>query len=156
LLEVALTHYQDFLDSRADDPGSRAELAMEESRVRRILGSLKEDLKALQAAHLWGHLSDPQVQRELRLSRAQCDRIRQLSDGWRRQMFRPGKTAEERRAALLATAREQEQTLGTTLQPWQQKRLRQMTIQFQGPMAFRDPEVIEALKLTQEQREQLC
>jgi hypothetical protein len=55
----------------------------------------------------------------------------------------------------LEQARANEAEVNAILTPAQRVRLRQIALQSEGPAAFREPEVVEALRLTPGQRERI-
>ena len=109
-------------------------------------------------------LQNEGVQKELKMDKEQVTRarealqkvqekhrddfaqLRDLSPEERREKLQElnRKVSEEARAALKEI-----------LKPEQAKRLRQIELQQQGPMAFNDPEVQSTLKLTDEQKEKV-
>jgi hypothetical protein len=156
LLEAALTYYQEFIEQRRGDPDAQGELEATSDRVRKILG----DLAVLQGAGQLLLLNDAAVLDDLRLSGEQRE---QLADLLQRMEEQRGErfgrfhrlSPEERRDRFLELARSNEAAVAKILSPEQLGRLRQIALQFQGPMAFREPEVAAALKLTAKQREQM-
>lgn len=149
LLETALVWYQDFMDQHQDDP----ELPKVGAKVQQIL----EQLSTEQGAFRGGLLNDPNVQKDLALSDAQLRATAQLRDQWHAladRSFRGFRqlSAEERHLRFLELARSMKQGLKDVLSASQLARLEQIDLQFQGLRAFHDPEIINALKLTTEQR----
>ncbi len=63
--------------------------------------------------------------------------------------------AAERVRLALEQARDNQAEIETILTTAQQHRLRQIALQAEGPGAFREPEVVDALRLTSEQRERI-
>jgi eukaryotic-like serine/threonine-protein kinase len=64
-------------------------------------------------------------------------------------------TPAERTRLALEQARDNEAEIDAILTPPQLVRLRQIALQSEGPTAFREPEVVEALGLTPSQRERI-
>jgi serine/threonine protein kinase len=156
LLESSLAYYQEFIEQRKDDPDAQAELAATRDRVKRIL----RDLAALQGAGQIFLLKDGGVLDDLHVSAEQRERLAELTgrlDDQRDEAFREFHRlgADERRKRFLEMARSNDAAVADILTPAQQRRLRQISLQSQGTMAFRDPEVSAALKLTSEQKDRL-
>jgi hypothetical protein len=171
MLEAALVYYQRFIEERKDDPTIGAELAESRRRVSVIL----EDLAALQnlfrvtsRAEL---LPQPSVRAALGLTASpEEDGTAAFVHGfWMRMMWGEdaGKMGPEKMLALLEMAPEErraltervageiEARLDSLLTPQQSNRLRQIARQVRGAEAFSDPDVVEALRLTREQRDQV-
>ena len=156
LLESSLAYYQEFIEQRKDDPDAQADLEATRDRVKRIL----RDLAALQGAGQIFLLKAQGVLDDLRVSAEQRERLAELTkrlDDQREDSFREFHRlgADERRRRFLEMAHSNDAAVADILTPEQQRRLRQISLQSQGTMAFRDPEVAAALKLTTEQKEKL-
>jgi hypothetical protein len=154
LLEAALEYYQEFIDLRANDPTAQAELAVTRDRVRTIL----TNLATLQGVGDLALLGEPGVHDDLKLSPERRQRVKEVARDLaeRRHDLFPGAvkvSAEERKRKLLDLARESEAAVAGVLSPAEVVRLRQIGLQCRGPMTFRDPDVVAALKLTAEQRD---
>jgi eukaryotic-like serine/threonine-protein kinase len=154
LLETALSYYQEFIDQRRDDPRTEAVLEATRDQVGKIIA----DLAVMKGS--WQHmlLGEPAVQRELRLSGEQRERIgRVLGDVGKCLSDRgfPRLTEQERSQALIDEVAAHEAAIADTLKPDQLHRLRQIALQIQGPAAFREKKVLAALKLTAEQQAQI-
>jgi hypothetical protein len=151
LLETVLLHYRQLEDDVQDDAVA-ADLAGAQERVRQILA----DLAVLQGSYRAMFLKHDAVLRELGVEPEQAERIRTAHkelDQARQALFRdPGLTLSQRRERQLTQARAAEQTVLGILTRSQRARLNQIALQFQGFLAFRDPEVIRKLRLTPEQR----
>jgi enterochelin esterase-like enzyme len=153
LLEKALDDYQHFIEQFHDDPAAQAELADAREKVKEILANLA----LLRGADRLFRLADPAVLDDLGLSggqRAKVAELRQGQDRKRWDAFRDfqRQTPEERERRFLALARAGETALAEILTGQQLGRLRQIDLQLRGLAAFRDPDVVAALKLTAEQR----
>ncbi|HZU34880.1 MAG TPA: hypothetical protein VFA18_03175, partial [Gemmataceae bacterium] len=152
LLETALVTYQDFLEGHRDDP----ELVAVESRVRGIL----EELSILQGAFRGGLLNEADVLADLKLSPAQRSKVQELSRlWWQRSLetfrgFR-GLTQAQRHERFVENARAQDAALKKVLSAAQLRRLKQIDLQVQGLRAFHDPDIVQGLKLTTQQRMQI-
>jgi serine/threonine protein kinase len=156
LLESSLAYYQEFIEQRQDDPDAQAELQATRDRVKRIL----RDLAALQGAGQIFLLKDNGVLDDLKADADQRERLAELTkrlDDQRAESFREFHKlgADERKKRFLGMARDNDAAVADILTKQQQRRLRQISLQSQGTMAFRDAEVAAALKLTSEQKEKL-
>jgi hypothetical protein len=156
LLETALGYYQEFIGQREAQPDAQAELAATRDRVKKILA----DLALLKADRQNDMLRDPAVLADLQLSEDQRTRLGvmlELMDQKRRSLPRGPREAftSEHRQLMLAMARENEASLQSILTVIQLKRLPQISIQRQGPRALHDPDVVNALKLTADQRKSM-
>jgi hypothetical protein len=153
LLESAVVYYQKFIDQRRDVPAAQEELREEKARVEKLLA----DLAVLQGDRLLRLLSHPAVLDDLELTGQQRTRVLELLDriAKRRMESFPNfgrLSPEDRQQRFLALARENDAEVRQLLSEKQRRRLRQIALQAQGPMAFRDPDVVAALKLTPEQK----
>ncbi len=156
LLEAALSYYQGFIAERSNDPKAQAELARERERVTQLVA----DLAALQGAPLEALISDPAVQEELKLKDAERAALNEQLQRWtalRQQMSRDlrGQSSEQRRKKFAAQARAEEAYFSSVLTEKQMRRLRQISLQMRGLLAFHDQDIVEALQLTAEQRAQI-
>ncbi|MBX9790137.1 MAG: protein kinase [Pirellulales bacterium] len=156
MLETALAYYQSFLEQREDDPTIRAELAATSTRVARMV----DELALIEAFAPLMLLSEEAVQEELGLSDEQIAKIEaafsaldSAIDEAENDLDESADTSEFSGQAQLAGARD---TIVAQLEPQQKSRLDQLALQQRGPFAFRDPAVVKALQLTDEQREQIA
>jgi serine/threonine protein kinase len=157
LIGSALAYYREFIRERGSDPGAQAELRETTGRVEAILA----DLAVLRAAGELYVLIQPPALDDLRLDAGQRAKVADLSAragkrwmetfGDRRRLVPPA----ERVRLALEQARSNEAEVEAILLPWQRIRLRQLALQSEGPGAFREPEVVEALGLTREERERI-
>ena len=161
MLEASLAYYQSFLEDRKDDPSISAELDAARSRVATILGELSAFDTFFAMQFRLRLLGEESVRKDLGLSPEQIDKAGKLAeDSFRRppggafQDFRQ-MTSDEKRERFSAMAGALEGQLGNVLTPQQAARLRQICRQVQGPQAFSEPEVVQALSLTAEQRDRL-
>jgi serine/threonine protein kinase len=157
LLGSALAYYREFIAERRSDPDAQAELRDTTRRVETILA----DLAVLRAAGQLYLLIQPTALDDLRLDEDQRARVADLSARaaarWAAAFGAPARfppTAERMRIGL-EQARANEAEVDAILTPPQRVRLRQIALQSEGPAAFREPEVIEALSLTPAQRERI-
>jgi serine/threonine protein kinase len=156
LLEAALVYYEEFIELRRGNAGSRAELASTRDRVKSILG----DLAVLQGAGQHFLLKRPPVLADMKVSKEQSARVGELLKKWdkeRQETFRGFHRldAEERQKRFVEMARSNEAAIEEILEPGQLRRFRQIAVQCKGPMAFREPDIAEKLKLTAEQKKQI-
>lgn len=156
LLETALRYYQEFIAQREGRPDSQAELTATRDRVRKILA----DLAVLKADRQNDMLRDPAVLADLQVSEDQRTRLASMLEQMdinRRKLPRGPRelSTSEHRQRILAMARENEATLQSILTPAQVQRLPQINIQQKGPGALYDPDVLNSLKLTTQQRERI-
>jgi eukaryotic-like serine/threonine-protein kinase len=157
LLGSALSYYREFIAERRSDPDAQAELLDTTRRVEAILA----DLAVLRAAGQLYLLIQPTALDDLRLDDSQRGKVADLSTRaaarWRDafgDLARFPPPAERVRIAL-EQARANETEVDAILTPPQRIRLRQIALQSEGPAAFREPEVVEALRLTPPQRERI-
>ena len=145
-----LAYYQEFIEQRRSDPAAQAELRDTTRRVETILA----DLAVLRAAGELYLLAQPSAHDDLRLDESQRAKVADLSDrAGRRWIEAFGDPAHlrppvERARLALEQARANEAEVDAILLPSQRVRLRQIALQSEGPAAFREPEVVEALGLT--------
>jgi eukaryotic-like serine/threonine-protein kinase len=155
LLASALAYYQEFIEQRRNNPGSQAELRDTTQQVETILA----DLAVLRAAGDLFLLIQPTALNDLRLDEGQRARVADLSSRagkrWMETFGDPDRLphAADRVRLGLEQARANQAEIETILTSTQQHRLRQIALQSEGTGAFREPEVVDALRLTPEQRE---
>ncbi len=152
LLEVALSYYQNFSEERRDDPTIQNELVASRAKVKAII----DELTTLMGAARYTPLRQDEVKDELKLTPEQREAIARIDEKWRegfRKFDRLDATERDRRRLLLA--QEQETEVARLLTQAQMKRLNQLAVQFLGPNAFSDPDVVKVLKLTTEQKKQV-
>ncbi len=157
LLSSTVAYYQEFIEQRRNDPGAQAELRDTTRRVETILA----DLAVLRAAGELYLLAQPSALDDLRLDKVQRGKVADLSArAGRRWMDAFGDPAHmpppaERVRLALEQARDNQAEVHAILTPSQAVRLRQIALQSEGPAAFREPEVVEALGLTPAQRDRI-
>jgi serine/threonine protein kinase len=156
LLSSALAYYEQLAEQRRDEPSGQADLQDATRRVEKILA----DLAVLRAASQLYLLGQPTVLDDLGLDGGQRAKVRELSARVGRQWvesFRDiGRLSPAQRGRrALKQARANEAALNELLTPSQQARLREIKLQWELPGSFREPEVVEALQLTTEQRERI-
>ena len=156
LLEAALAYYQEFIELRKNDPDAPADLEATRDRVRAILA----DLRVLEGRFRHVLLTQQSVQTDLKLAAEQLDRldpvletIRPRFGGQFLERRRPVPPVPERPRKLLDEVKDHETQIGAVLTPAQMARLGQIALQARGPAAFRDPDVVDRLRLTPEQRD---
>ncbi|MEO2089809.1 MAG: serine/threonine-protein kinase, partial [Gemmataceae bacterium] len=156
LLESALAYYQEFIALRQDDPTAQEELKATQAQVKAILA----DLAVMQGAVRHELIRDPGVQGEVRLTDEQKRQVNALferTSGLRGELFRDRArmTADQWSQRLIDHLKQLDAAVAPLLSQEQSVRLKQLALQAKGTRAFRDPEVIAALKLTAEQREKI-
>ena len=157
LLGSALAYYREFIAERRSDPDAQAELRDTTRRVETILA----DLAVLRAAGELYLLAQPTALDDLKLDEGQRRRVADLSArAGRRWVDAFGDPAHqpapaERVRIALEQVRANETEMDAILTPLQRARLSQIALQSEGPTAFREPEVVEALGLTPAQRERI-
>ena len=105
-------------------------------------------------------LTNKSVQKELKVSDEQGEKLKTLSTETmekNRERFQGFQdlSPEERQAKQREAQAELTKSLDGVLKPEQVKRFRQIELQVGGMMAFNQPRVVEALKLTDEQKEKI-
>jgi len=156
MLGSVLAYYQEFLDERRDDPQAQAELVDAKQHVETILA----DIAVLRAASQLYLLPQSVVLDDLKVATEQRPKVEQfcsrVGKDWFASFDEFGKLPRaERSRRAIERARKYEAELHELLTPQQRSRLRQIALQAQGVGAFAEPEVVAALQLSPEQREQL-
>jgi serine/threonine protein kinase len=156
LLGSVLAYYQEFLEQRRDDPEALADLLDAKQRVEKILA----DLAVLRAAGKLYLLCQPAVLDDLGLADEQRPKVKEfcarVGKEWMESLADMGRLSPtERGRRAVARSRAYETEVNRLLTTAQQERLRQIGLQAEGPGAFREPEVVSALNLTIEQRDQI-
>jgi hypothetical protein len=109
-------------------------------------------------------LSNESVQKELKLDDKQVDKAKELAEKTREEMQEKFQglqdlSQDERRAKIMEIGREMNASIlkaaGEFLKPEQITRLKQISYQQRGAMAFNDPEVQKKLNLTDSQKSQI-
>lgn len=156
ILEVVLTHYEDFIEQRSGDQSLQAELAQVQSRVKAIL----HELNVLQGLMENRLLESAGVQQELKLSDQQRSALKMFLDEARKQTLDLSGTLHTqsdstRRARMVAIAEHQQGELEQILSAQQLSRFRQIALQSLGLLAFKYPQVVRDLGLSSEQRSKI-
>jgi hypothetical protein len=103
-----------------------------------------------------GLLNQPSVQKELKITDEQKQKIHDAVAKLRESTPAPTNAdPSERQQRMQEMAREGERTAAKILDRDQMKRLKEITLQVQGPRAFNNPDVAKALDLTDEQKEKI-
>lgn len=103
-------------------------------------------------------LGNSGVQQELKLDKDQKEKVTEFLKKQREKMqglFQPGGDREKFQEAMKEAAAETDKFIKDTLKPEQQKRLKQIQRQQAGVAAFSDEDVQKALKLTDEQKDDI-
>jgi hypothetical protein len=158
MLEASLAYYQEFIEDRKDDPSSSAALAQSRERATAIL----QDLTAYDDLFRVTTRSELLCQRDVRVELglapdgARDDGTAEFVLGsWRKLLGDRdlGRMAPaERRACLADVAARIEARLDELLTPAQLHRLCQIHRQVRGAAAFADPDIIDAVSLTRDQK----
>ena len=159
LLESALRYYQQFIEECQDDPDAQAELAVTKAHVEKILA----DLTALQSSGQFNLLGSPDVLSDLHATEEQQTRIKNLYsrlDGQLHEWIERSRqlSPEERPKPILKIAEvaaAKETGAKEILSAEQVHRLKQIDLQLKEVSAFRDPDVVASLKLSDAQKERI-
>ena len=185
LLAAALDYYQDFIKHCPDDLSTRGELARSHLRVANLLsgmGATADALTAVEAAHRilekkpdpelerlsstlrlnWLRnggplllLEQPSVQKELLLTDEQIRQVARLGTRRRAAFWDSPNLSLERWRTKFEELAAEEKAVLDGLQPLQARRLQQIAWQEGGASAFSDPELLEALQITEPQKERI-
>jgi serine/threonine protein kinase len=150
LLGIVLGYYQDFL---GDSAGQSDEL----KRVEKQINGIRHEMKVVhREMHRWA-LEKPAIQQALDLTADQQERLTALLAKWKsekeaneREMW--GLSEDARRRKILDTAERHDDAIERLLYTEQRQRLSEVVLQFFGFFTFKDPEVVQALDLTKDQR----
>lgn len=154
-LETSLQFYQDFLEDRGDDPTLAKELEATSNRVANMV----EELKILDSISPLRALADDRVQQELGINRTKAEVITTAVDEFNEQrqsmanQFVGGLTTENSEITLLT--QEFNTFITDQLSSRQMKRLHQIVRQERLPFTFNSSEIIAALDLTRQQRDEI-
>jgi hypothetical protein len=153
LLRIALDYYQDLIEGRHGDAAAQGELAVEQERVKRIL----DELTLLQRDMHTGFLENAAVQEALVLRSEQKEELARLLKEWSQEREDAERTmqsrdADARRRQAIELAQRHDTLLAKVLSGAQRARLSEIALQVQGVFAFNEPEIVDELKLTREQR----
>jgi eukaryotic-like serine/threonine-protein kinase len=159
LLELALTYNQRLIEEARDDPNARADLAVTRGHVEKILA----DLTALQSEGQFKLLNSPDVLTDLDTTPKQTAQIADLHSHVDQQLHdwfeRSGRLPHEERPkpilGFAEAAAAKEKGAREILNPEQLRRLKQIDLQLKEVSAFRDPDVVATLKLTDAQKERI-
>ena len=144
MLLAALENYRDLLAGGHDDPEVRAELDRVLAQVTGLLAEQAVTREAEATALLWL----PDVRAELDITSEQFERVERLMMKKGSAGGGPGPRGPQADPAV------RKELIQMLTRP-QRDRLRQVFYQTRGPMAFNESEVVEALKLTAAQRQQI-
>lgn len=148
LLQSVLSYYQDFIEQRRGDAASLAELALVQEHVKGIL----YELDVLHREQQVGLLGIPSVREDLALTDEQRGKIDALLKKWsdeRAVAYTETVTLDEetRRRRFVEIAERHHRGLSMLLTSDQNLRWKQVALQMAGVFAFKEPEVLEALRL---------
>jgi serine/threonine protein kinase len=156
MLEAALGFYQGLLEEGGnDDPSRSAELAAAQKNASDILTELSAFIRFMHASAPERLLGEQPVHAELGLSREQAREAQAAISAQTRAAFTElGQlTPEEKRDHFNQLADVAAAAQDSVLTPEKATRLRQISRQVSGPLAFSDPEVEQRLRLTPGQKE---
>ena len=157
LLEEALGYYQTFIDEHKGDASIDAEVAAARSRATVLLADMSNMDRMIRLMFGIRLLQMPEVHRELNLRQDQAQAIDKLSDEYSINLPEPvglsNSDTTEARSKLQANIDQAENSVATILTARQLTRLQQISRQLRGVTAFSDPDVIQALGLSSDQRE---
>lgn len=156
LLSTASRLYQEFVTEHTNSNAGQSEFVHTLQRLQLRL----KDLKKLEQFRQCGQLQIADVRQDLQVTQEQSEQL----DAWftemdskREEKFR--QMRETRTAPvweeLVSFTSEQTAVAEAILKPEQMKRLKQIALQRMGPQAFHQDEIIQGLKLTPDQREEL-
>jgi eukaryotic-like serine/threonine-protein kinase len=154
ILETALVYYQGFIANYRGDPSRKAELLAVQQRLRKVL----DEMSVMEGAGQLILLGEKDVQTDLMLGQAErqrFDAIAQKFADQRADMLQgyQSLSLDERRARFVELARASERVTQSVLSGKNIRRLKQIVIQLQGITAFDQPEIADALGLTEAQRQ---
>ncbi len=156
LLTTALANYQEFVKQRHDDPLAQAELVDTQKRIEGILS----DLAVLRASRHMYLLAQPSVLDDLCQDAEQRTKIQSLAAQIGKRWFNSLRdfrrlSPTERGKQTLQHARINEAEVNAVLSPTQRQRVQEIALQLDGSGAFREPDVVTELQLTNYQRERI-
>lgn len=152
LQDYFLVYYQKLIDNHREDPEDQAKLTAARQRVLEILNNLA----ALQGMGQYRLLNHSAVLKDLQPTPKQRDQILLLLTNMTTRLFESRNLSpEERIQRFLTDAKWMENEAKQLLTQEQQRRLRQIDLQFKGIGAFEEPEVVAALHLDASQREKI-
>jgi eukaryotic-like serine/threonine-protein kinase len=155
LLELSATYYRRFAAEHYADPSTKAEMEATTKRFAHII----DELRVLDGSAPLLLLSDRNVKDDLRLSSKQRDTIDALLDQFEEEQIAghsgPGESEQDTQRRLATLLRAYQESLTTALSPMQSERLQQIARHLRAPFVFRNPEIIDALQLTAEQRSEI-
>jgi len=154
ILETALVYYQGFIAYHHNNPAQEADLLAVQQRLKKVL----DEMSVMEGAGQLILLGEKDIQADLKLDQAErrrFDAIAQKFAEQRAEMLQnyQNLSLNERRARFVELARASEQVTQSVLSDRQIQRLKQIVIQLQGITAFNQPEIADALKLTESQRQ---
>ncbi len=154
-LEASLEFYQDFLRDRADDPNLGKDLEATSDRVEKMV----DELRILESFSPLRALADERIQYELDIDSDKADAVVQAFDEFNEQrrlmanQFVGGLTSEN--DDMTNVVQEFNALVNNELGPAQLQRLRQIVRQERLPFTFTSSEVVAALGLTPQQRDEI-
>lgn len=160
LLETVLEYYEEFMSRYEDDPAAAAELTASRQRAAAIL----TELSSLRGPSVLAVIQDPLVQKDLDLKDEQKKQLVQLAGNFTKEMKefsepsptfgKPKTQSKDKAPRAVPSATAVDKALGDILSASQNQRFHQVLVQVQqqGRYGFSDPQIVEALNLTSQQR----
>ncbi|HLJ95169.1 MAG TPA: serine/threonine-protein kinase [Gemmataceae bacterium] len=151
MLATALDYYKNFIDQRHDDPSTCDELEASRAKAEKILN----ELTTLMRMDQYTLLQQEAVQDLLQLSEKKRKAVAEIDALWRTAVGEFHGSIPDWERRRLELGQEQEKRIEHILDPNQLHRFKQIVLQSLGPAAFREPDVMAALKLTSAQYERI-
>jgi eukaryotic-like serine/threonine-protein kinase len=152
LLEEALGYYQRFIDEHKGDASIDAEVTAARGRANDLLADMSTMDRMIRLMFSIRLLQTPPVHQELNLRQDQAQSIDLLASEYSIDLP-PSASATAGRDKLQANITQAETSVASILTNGQLARLEQISRQLRGVAAFSDPDVIQALGLSGDQRE---
>ncbi len=154
-LETSLEFYQDFLSDRSNAPALSQELEATSSRVEKMV----EELRILDNISPLRALTDERVQRELGMEADKAEAIASAVNQFNEQRQSMANQSvgglTNANTEMTELAREFNAFITEQLSADQLDRLRQIVRQERLPFTFNTPEIVAALELTRQQRDDI-
>ena len=155
MLEASLAYYEEFIELRREDRTAQAELEATRDRVKNILADLVLSARGGPAVSSQAPGRDRRLEIDQGSETPVGDLVKKseknlqnLFGSYQRRAPTRGKKNSSRWCS-------NEATLAEIFEPEQLKRFRQIALQCEGPMVFREPEIANALKLTPIQKRRI-
>jgi hypothetical protein len=151
LLTSALSYYQSFVDEQRENPAAQSDLRETTERLSKIIA----DLTLIHADRDTMLLGITEVRRDLKVYDQQETEVLEFIAEYseRRRAWGPVFRPDDKE--ILQQAKWSQSRLETILTPEQRTRIKQLSIQFLGHMAFRDLSVTSELNLERSQKQRI-